>query len=117
VLVWVAEDRLADDSRGAIEAATVVYVSAASVWEIEIKRALERLRAPDDIAARVDDSGYERLPITFEHATEAGRLPAHHSDPFDRMLIAQARLEGLILATADGRMQSYEVPVLQILPS
>lgn len=94
-----------------------MYVSAATVWEIEIKRALGRLRAPDDIAARVDDSGYERLTITFEHAAEAGRLPRHHGDPFDRMLVAQARLEGLTLVTADESIRRYDVPVLDVTRS
>lgn len=117
MLLWVAEDRLGVDSRAAIETAAAAYVSAATVWEIEIKRALKRLRAPDDIVARVDESGYERLSITFEHASEAGRLPPHHDDPFDRMLIAQARLEGLTLATADPQIQRYDVPVLQVLPT
>jgi PIN domain nuclease of toxin-antitoxin system len=88
-----------------------VYVSAASIWEVEIKRAVGRLRAPEDLTARVDDSGYERLPITFEHAREAGRLPLHHRDPFDRVLVAQARLDGLTLMTADQRLARYDVPI------
>lgn len=65
-----------------------------------------------DPAALVDDSGFERLEITFEHAVEAGRLPLHHRDPFDRMLIAQARLEGLTLMTADPDVRRYDVAVL-----
>jgi PIN domain nuclease of toxin-antitoxin system len=88
-----------------------VYVSAASIWEVEIKRAVGRLRAPADLTARVEDSGYERLPITFEHAREAGRLPLHHRDPFDRVLVAQARLDGLTLMTADQRLARYHVPI------
>jgi PIN domain nuclease of toxin-antitoxin system len=89
-------------------------VSAATVWEIEIKRALNRIRAPADVPELVDESGFERLDITFEHAREAGALPLHHGDPFDRMLIAQARVEGLVLATADERLQRYDVPVLLV---
>lgn len=91
-----------------------MFVSAASIWEIEIKRALQELRAPMDVEALVDGSGFERLHITFAHAREAGRLPALHGDPFDRMLIAQARLEGLTLATADERLGRYDVPVLPV---
>jgi PIN domain nuclease of toxin-antitoxin system len=91
-----------------------VYVSAVSIWEIEIKRAVRRLRAPDDIVERVDEAGYGRLPITFEHAVEAGRLPRLHSDPFDRMLVAQARVEGLTLMTADERIRHYDVGVLGV---
>lgn len=62
----------------------------------------------------VDDSGFERLAITFEHAQEAAGLPPHHADPFDRMLVAQARLEGMTLATADASVGRYEVDVLAV---
>lgn len=84
------------------------------MWEIEIKRALGRLRAPDDVGELVDRSGFEPLAIDFAHAREAGRLPPLHPDPFDRMLIAQARLESLTLATADEEMARYDVPVLRV---
>lgn len=114
-LIWVAKDLLDGDSRDLIEEGSdAVFVSAASIWEIEVKRALGKLQAPEDITKRVDESGYDRLPITFEHAREAGRLPLLHGDPFDRMLIAQARLEGLTLATADERIKRYDVPVLDV---
>lgn len=66
------------------------------------------------MAGLVDRSGFERLAIDYDHAREAGRLPLLHGDPFDRMLIAQARLEGLTLATADERIKRYEVPVLDV---
>jgi PIN domain nuclease of toxin-antitoxin system len=91
-----------------------VYVSAASVWEIEIKRARGRLKAPEDVLGMVHDAGFSRLQITFEHALEAGRLPPIHRDPFDRMLVAQARLEGMTLATADARIRLYDVQVLEV---
>jgi PIN domain nuclease of toxin-antitoxin system len=65
----------------------------------------------------VDASGFERLAISFEHATEAGGLPPHHGDPFDRMLVAQARIEGLTLVTADEAIQRYDVSVLEVGPS
>jgi PIN domain nuclease of toxin-antitoxin system len=110
----VAENRLSPDARTTIAEAQAVYVSAVSVWEIEIKRAAGRLRAPGDIVGRVDESGYERLTITLEHAVEAGRLPLHHRDPFDRMLVAQARLEGLTIATGDESIAQYAVPVLPV---
>jgi PIN domain nuclease of toxin-antitoxin system len=114
-LLWAAAGRLQGDVRTVIERdATEVLVSAVTVWEIEIKRALHRIRAPDDVARLVDESGFHRLSITFEHAREAGRLPLHHGDPFDRMLIAQARVEGLVLATRDERIRPYEVPTLAV---
>ena len=89
-------------------------MSAVTIWEIEIKRAAGRLKAPDDLIARVDDSGYERLAIAFEHAAETSRLPFLHSDPFDRMLIAQARMEGMTLASGDELIKRYDVPVLDV---
>jgi PIN domain nuclease of toxin-antitoxin system len=110
----VAQNQLDHASRTAIENAEVVYVSAASIWEIEIKRSLGRLHAPGDLISSLEDSGYERLAITFEHASEAGRLPPLHRDPFDRMLAAQARLEGMSLATGDDAVKRYEVQVLEM---
>lgn len=91
-----------------------VYVSAATVWEIEIKRALGRLEAPDDVAKLIDESGFERLGIDFAHAREAGRLPPLHADPFDRMLIAQARLGALTIATTDGVIPQYDVQTFDV---
>ncbi|MGH3266218.1 MAG: type II toxin-antitoxin system VapC family toxin [Trebonia sp.] len=114
VLLWVADNRLAAASCEMIGQADVVRLSAASVWEIEIKRALGKLSAPQDIAQLAVQAGYEPLAISFEHAVEAARLPPHHGDPFDRMLVAQARLEGLTLATADARMTPYGVAVLEV---
>ena len=94
-----------------------VWVSAATVWEIEIKRSAKRLNAPEDLLEMVEESGFERLPITLEHALAAGRLPLHHRDPFDRMLVAQARLEGLTLATADAGLSAYGVPLIEMARS
>jgi len=108
-------DRLDQDVREVIrDRADAVFVSAATIWEIEIKRALGKVRIPDDLVERVDDAGYDRLPITFEHARDAARLPNLHGDPFDRMLVAQARLEGLTLVTADSEILGYDVSVLKV---
>ena len=87
-------------------------VSAASIWELELKQAAGKLRIDADLAERVLASGFRSLPITFEHAAAAARLPILHRDPFDRMLVAQARLEGLTLVTSDVRIRQYDVPVL-----
>jgi PIN domain nuclease of toxin-antitoxin system len=115
VLVWAAKGLLRDDAREAIEeVADAVYVSAATIWEIEIKRTLDKLRMPEDTAELVDKSGFKRLTISYEHAREAGRLPLLHGDPFDRMLVAQARLEGLTLATTDEKIKRYGVQVLDV---
>lgn len=84
-------------------------VSAASVWEVEIKRALGKLDAPEGFAAMCIKRGFDPLDITFRHGEVAGALPPHHSDPFDRMLIAQAMTEDLELVTKDRAMNAYEV--------
>jgi PIN domain nuclease of toxin-antitoxin system len=93
---------------------TVVTVSAASAWEIAIKKAAGRLDAPDDLLAALDANAFDTLAITAAHALAAGELPVHHGDPFDRMLIAQARMEGLTLVTVDERFAEYDVELLPI---
>jgi PIN domain nuclease of toxin-antitoxin system len=90
----------------------VVAVSAATVWEIEIKRALGKLDAPDGFARECIERGFDELEITFDHAETAARLPPHHSDPFDRMLIGQAIVEGCQLISTDRTFAAYGVPVL-----
>ena len=76
-------------------------MSVASVWEISIKRSTGKLDAPDDLVSQIEGTRFVRLPITFEHADRAGRLPLHHRDPFDRMLVAQAQVEDLVMVTRD----------------
>lgn len=113
VLIWAAENRLdPTTNRLVAEEADAVFVSAATVWEIEIKRATGKLDAPGDVETLVDESGFERLSIDFRHAREAARLPRIHGDPFDRLLIAQARIEGMTLATADATIPRYDVPIV-----
>ena len=87
-------------------------VSAASVWEISIKRALGRLDLPHDYLEHVERAQFRPLPVSLRHADAAGALPRHHDDPFDRMLVAQARTDGLTLVTADRRLADYGVAVL-----
>jgi PIN domain nuclease of toxin-antitoxin system len=89
-----------------------IVISAVSAFEITTKQALGKLEAPDDLEEQVERSGFTQLPITIRHGVEAGKLPLHHRDPFDRLLIAQARCEGLTLVTADHAMAAYEVPIL-----
>ena len=86
-----------------------VFVSAATTWEISIKMAFGKLRAPEDMDSVVEDEGFSKLPISLYHGQLAGSLPAHHRDPFDRMLIAQAQAEGLILITADENISLYNL--------
>ncbi len=112
-LWWRADDRrLGRAARTAIVEADVVFVSAATAWEAAIKAALGRLRYPDTIEAGVEASGFEKLPITLAHAELAARLPPHHADPFDRMLVAQAKAEGLTLVTHDRTFAAYEFSIV-----
>jgi len=114
VLWWRADDpRLGRAAREAIAIADFVHVSAASVWEAGIKMRLGRLRLPERFAKGVADSGFSELPVRFAHAERAADLPRHHADPFDRMLVAQAQIEGLTLVTHDSSIWRYDVPVLR----
>ena len=113
LLWWLADDdRLPAATRDAVSVAAEARFSAASVWEIAIKRTLGRLEVPEDYLEAVEESDIQLLSITGEHAEAAGALPRHHDDPFDRMLIAQARIDELTLVTADRRLPDYGVPVL-----
>ncbi len=93
---------------------TEVVVSAASAWEISVTQAAGRLDAPDDLLDAVAANDFGTLPITVDHAMAAGRLPAHHADPFDRMLIAQAQIEGFTLVSVDRRFSEYDVELLRL---
>jgi len=84
-----------------------------TAWEIAIKQNLGKLNAPPDLAEQVERHRFEPLPITFAHALAAGRLPRHHSDPFDRMLVAQAVAERLTIVTRDPRIGRYRVATLE----
>jgi len=108
------EDPTLDDrAREAIEdSASFIAISAAVAWEIAIKQASGRLRAPKDVGAGILEEGFEPLAITIEHALHAGALPPHHHDPFDRMLVAQAQLEGLTIVTRDPNISLYSVATL-----
>jgi len=113
LLWWLADEDLTTQARDAIaDPANLVVVSAASAWEISIKRALGKLAAPDDLEQQVQEGGFSPLPISIAHALAAGQLARHHEDPFDRMLIAQALAEGLTIVTRDKRFNDYGVPLL-----
>jgi PIN domain nuclease of toxin-antitoxin system len=110
VLIWWDEGRkLTAAARRAIEAADAVYVSAASAWEVAIKIGLGRLRPSRTVEQAVEESGFLELPITFRHAARVAALPAHHRNPFDRLLVAQAEVEGLTLVTRDPVFGRYDV--------
>jgi PIN domain nuclease of toxin-antitoxin system len=116
LLWWLADDpSLPALAADAISNPDVdVIVSSATAWEMAIKKAAGRLEAPDDLLGALQANGFASLSITVAHAIAAGRLPEHHSDPFDRMLIAQARIEGLTLITVDRRFPEYDVDLLPL---
>lgn len=115
VLLWWLADhpKLGTQARTAIaNPVQPIVVSAASIWEIGIKRALGKLEAPLGLARIVDEQGFTQLVIAANHAELAGQLPNHHNDPFDRMLIAQAQAEGMIVVTSDEKFQAYGVRLI-----
>ena len=114
LLWWLTDDpHLSMPARRSIEdSANDVLASAASLWELEIKRVAGRLEAPEDILASLDEAEIDALPLTPSDAIEAARLPSHHHDPFDRMLIAQAQRLDAIVITRDRAFADYDVKVL-----
>ena len=84
-----------------------VFVSAVSLWEIWLKQSLGKLRLPVDFTERLAAESFESLPLLASHTRQVGLLPWHHRDPFDRMLVAQAQAEKLLLLTADEALTAY----------
>lgn len=115
VLLWWAsgDDRLGPGATGQIDDPdNEVLLSAVTVWELGIKAAAGRLDLPRDLVTRAMAEGLQPLPIGLDHAAEAASLPRLHGDPFDRMLVAQSRVEGLTILTSDRVIPSYDVRVL-----
>ena len=114
VLIWWDEGRrLSPGARRAIRGAEAVYVSAASAWEIAIKIRLGRLRPTRTVEQAAAESGFLELPVTFRHAELVARLPEHHRDPFDRLLVAQAEAERLTLVTRDPVFLRYTGDIIE----
>lgn len=118
--LWAASDpeKFSKRARTAIEdSSNEVFVSAAVAWEIAIKHALGKLQTPSApavyVPARVAKLGFKPLAIALEHALAVGGLPSHHNDPFDRIMVAQAQVEGLTLVTSDRNILKYSVKTLQ----
>ncbi len=113
VLWWQEDDRrLSAPARRAIATADIVWVSAASGWEVATKAALGRFRAEEPFAVTVAADDFTELPVTLAHAARLQPLPSHHADPFDRLLVAQATVAGATLLTRDGALGAYGVPLL-----
>jgi PIN domain nuclease of toxin-antitoxin system len=114
-LIWAFENsrRLSKTARSVIaDANNVVLASAASAWEITIKKAIGRLTAPDDLETVIEAAGFMKRPITFADAQRVGSLASLHSDPFDRMLVAQALEDGVPIVSRDPQIARYPVQVI-----
>jgi PIN domain nuclease of toxin-antitoxin system len=114
VFLWWRENnpKLGRLARDHIASAELVFVSVVSAWEVAIKMATGKLGIDGSFEAWVGDSGFLRLSDHFRHAEALAGLPLHHRDPFDRMLIAQALVESLVMVTGDRRFEPYGVPVV-----
>mgnify|MGYP001140089387 CR=1 FL=1 len=115
LLWWLTDDpTLSRAARSAIaDQGNTVYLSPVVVWELRIKQGLGKLELPDEFREVLDAQPFTELPITSAHAHEIAVLPSRHRDPFDRMLVAQARLEKLTLVSRDAFLADYGVDVLE----
>ena len=115
LLWWLADDvTLSQTVRATIsDGKNLVFVSAAAAWEMVIKSALGKLDIPSDLEAALTANRFQPLPITIPHALAVVDLPHHHNDPFDRLLIAQAKVEGLTLVTRDEQIKKYDVSIME----
>jgi PIN domain nuclease of toxin-antitoxin system len=110
VFLWsvTSSRQLKAEARGYLASADAVYVSAASIWEIAIKLQLGKIDGdPEALAAAIEASGFQELSVSAVHAAAVAKLPMHYTDPFDRLLLAQAFTEPLRLVTADRALAAY----------
>lgn len=115
-LIWCLENNptLSDAARSIIiDGHNTVYVSAVSVWEITIKKAMGKLDVPDNLEEELTLHRFEPLSITIPHSLAVGTLPAIHADPFDRLLIAQATVENLVFITRDQHNLQYSIQTVK----
>ena len=110
---WLADDpTLFESAKKAISNPdNLIFVSAASAWEIAIKKSLGKLDTPDDLEAQISKHDFQPLPINITHGIAVGKLPWYHKDPFDRIIIAQAICESMTIITRDKKFNSYDVSV------
>ena len=117
ILLWWLDDSpaLSSQARNAVaDTDNLIILSAVVIWEIRIKQALGKLMIAKNFYEVTKKQAFEMLPITSDHAYAVGELPEHHRDPFDRMLIAQAKFEGLTVVTHDAIFKKYQIPVLKV---
>jgi len=115
VMLWAISDpgRLSVQARSAIASEeNEVFVSVVSPWEIAIKKSRNRIETPDDLDRGLESSRFKLLPVLLRHTKAIEKMPHHHRDPFDRMLVAQAIVDGMILVTADRKLTHYAAALL-----
>ncbi|WP_008316394.1 type II toxin-antitoxin system VapC family toxin [Leptolyngbya sp. PCC 6406] len=114
LLWWLGDDpKLSPQARQVISDPThLIFVSAATVWEMSIKQSLGKLSMPDNLLDMLAVNEFEVLKVSAEHGLQVGALPMLHKDPFDRMLITQALADGLTVISGDAKFELYEVPLL-----
>lgn len=112
---WLTNDAtLSEKARKVIaNPDNLIFVSAASAWEIAIKKQIGKLNAPDDLEAQIEQKDFQQLPINISHAAYIEKLPLHHNDPFDRIIIAQAICEKMKIITRDKKFVAYQIEVVK----
>jgi PIN domain nuclease of toxin-antitoxin system len=108
---WLTQDQKLSQTEIDIitDSDNIIFVSAATAWEIAVKKMIGKLEAPDDLPAALAANNFFELPITIEHSQKLYQLPLHHQDPFDRIMVAQALAEDLIFMTRDAKIMCYEI--------
>ena len=116
IVIWLDRQskRLSPAVMNQIQTSPQVYLSAVTAWELAIKQSLGKLMLARRVSELIRDENMTELPVTVEHGEAVRMLPLYHRDPFDRLLIAQAQIEGLILVTSDRLLLKYGVPILLV---
>jgi PIN domain nuclease of toxin-antitoxin system len=114
LLWWLTQDRKLSQTETTIitDPDNLIFVSAATAWEIAVKKMIGKLEAPDDLPAALAANNFLELPISIEHSQKLYHLPLHHHDPFDRIMVAQAMSEGLTLMTRDIKIALYDIRII-----
>jgi PIN domain nuclease of toxin-antitoxin system len=111
---WLSQERRLSQSEIDLitDSDNFIFVSAATAWEIAVKKMIGKLEAPDDLPAALAINNFLELPITIEHSQNLYRLPLHHNDPFDRIMVAQAMSEDLTFMTRDPKIALYDIKII-----
>ena len=114
LLWWLTQDRKLSQTETDIitDPDNLIFVSAATAWEIAVKKMIGKLEAPDDLPAALAANNFLELPISIEHSQKLYRLPLHHHDPFDRIMVSQAMSEDLIFMTRDTKIALYDIKII-----